>query len=159
MSEGRTTPAVTLRRATPADAAMIAEFNRRLALESEGKALEMTTLSAGVAACLADAAKGFYTLAELGGEVVGQTLITLEWSDWRNGWFWWIQSVYVTESARGNGVFRALFNHLHARAQADTEVIGLRLYVEKDNAKAQDVYRKLGMTETGYGLLELFPLS
>ncbi|CAN5234299.1 GNAT family N-acetyltransferase [soil metagenome] len=149
---------LSLRSATPADATIITEFNRRLAWESEAKTLDTPTLLAGVTACLNDPAKGFYTVAELNGEIVGQTLITLEWSDWRNGWFWWIQSVYVREDARGSGVFKALFEHLKQAATTDDEVIGLRLYVEAENAKAQAVYKKLGMTETGYGLLELFPL-
>jgi GNAT superfamily N-acetyltransferase len=149
---------ITLRPATPADAATIAEFNIRLAWESESKSLEPAVIAAGVAACLADPAKGFYTLAERSGEVVGQTLITLEWSDWRNGWFWWIQSVYVRQDCRGLGVFRALFEHLHEDAKKRPDVIGLRLYVEAGNEQAQAVYKKLGMTETGYGLLEMCPL-
>ncbi|MFO0852582.1 MAG: GNAT family N-acetyltransferase [Gemmataceae bacterium] len=100
---------LTIRRATPADAATVARFNAALAWESEGKRLTPEVLARGVGKVLADPAKGFYTLAERGGEVVGQVMVTFEWSDWRDGWYWWIQSVYVVEAARRGGVFRALF--------------------------------------------------
>ncbi|MBX9579938.1 MAG: GNAT family N-acetyltransferase, partial [Gemmataceae bacterium] len=89
-----------IRRATPADAPVVADFNAALAWESEGKRLGPAVLAAGVAAVLADPAKGFYTLAERAGEVVGQVLVTYEWTDWRNGWYWWVQSVYVRADAR-----------------------------------------------------------
>ena len=146
-----------IRRATPSDAAVIAEFNRGLAWESEGKALDQAVLARGVAALFADAAKGFYTVAERNGEVIGQTLVTFEWSDWRNGWFWWIQSVYVREDARRGGVFRAIFEHLRREA-ASEGVIGLRLYVERDNDLAKHAYHKLGLIDTSYELLELYPV-
>ncbi len=149
---------LTLRRANLADAAVIAEFNRRLAWESERIALDAATLLAGVTAGLADPHKGFYTVAERAGEIVGQTLVTFEWSDWRNGWFWWIQSVYVREDARRGGVFRSLYRHLEQLASEDPTVIGLRLYVEANNDRAKNTYRSLGMTDTTYGLLEVYPL-
>ncbi|QEL15156.1 GNAT family N-acetyltransferase [Limnoglobus roseus] len=151
-------PNLTIRPANLADAAVIAEYNRRLAWESEHVRLDEAVLLAGVTAGLEDPHKGFYTVAERGGEVVGQTLVTFEWSDWRNGWFWWIQSVYVREDARRGGVFRALYQHVQERATADPTVIGLRLYVEADNARAKQTYRSLGMTDTSYGLLEIYPL-
>jgi len=147
-----------IRRATPADAAVVAEFNRLLAHESEAKALDPATLAAGVAAVLADPHKGFYILAERGGEVVGQVCVTFEWSDWRNGWYWWIQSVYVRADARRGGVFAALYRHLEAAAVADPEVVGLRLYVERDNTPAQAVYRKLGLADEPYFLMGKYPL-
>lgn len=149
---------LTLRRANPADAATIAEFNRRLAWESERITLDADTLLAGVTAGLADPHKGFYTVAERDGEIVGQTLVTFEWSDWRNGWFWWIQSVYVREDARRGGVFRSLYKYLERLASEDPTVIGLRLYVEANNDRAKSTYRSLGMTDTTYGLLEVYPL-
>jgi ribosomal protein S18 acetylase RimI-like enzyme len=149
---------LTIRRATVADAEVIAEFNRRLAWESEHVALDMAVLRAGVTAGLEDPHKGFYTVAERGGEVVGQTLVTFEWSDWRNGWFWWVQSVYVREDARRGGVFRALYRHVEQLAAADPAVIGLRLYVEADNDRAKQTYRALGMRDTSYGMLEVYPL-
>lgn len=147
-----------IRRATPADAATVADFNARLAWESEHKRLDPAVLAAGVAAVLADPAKGFYTVAERAGEVVGQVLVTYEWTDWRNGWYWWVQSVYVRADARRGGVFRALYRHLEAVAQADPTVIGLRLYVERENTPAQAVYRSLGMEEEPYHLMGRYPL-
>jgi GNAT superfamily N-acetyltransferase len=146
-----------IRRAAMNDAVTIVEFNRRLALESEGKTLDGSVLKAGVAALLSDPYKGFYTVAECEGEVVGQTLITLEWSDWRNGWFWWIQSVYVREDWRGRGVFKAIFQQLRGEATTGG-AIGLRLYVDRDNDRAKKTYRSLGMLNTNYDLLEIFPL-
>lgn len=148
-----------LRRATPADALTIAAFNLGLARESESKELDAEVLRRGVEAVLNDPGKGFYTLAESEGVVVGQTMITMEWSDWRNGWFWWIQSVYVRAEARSRGVFRAIFEHLRNEAIREPDVIGLRLYVEHGNTKAQAIYRKLGMVEAGYGVFEMYPLG
>jgi ribosomal protein S18 acetylase RimI-like enzyme len=149
---------LSLRSATVADAAVIADFNARLALESEHKALDQTVLAAGVAAVLADANKGRYFVAEQDGSVVGQVLLTTEWSDWRNGWIWWIQSVYVHPEARRQGVFRALYQHVYQSARADPQVVGLRLYVERDNQRALDTYQGLGMDRTGYLVMERVPL-
>jgi GNAT superfamily N-acetyltransferase len=149
---------LTVRRAAAADLPVLVEFNRRLAEESEGKTLDGTVLSAGIVAALADPAKGPYFLAEDGGEVVGQMQITFEWSDWRNGWFWWIQGVYVRADARRRGVFRALFEHVRGQARQAGDVIGLRLYVERANHAAQKTYERLGFTSSGYLLLEQYPL-
>jgi GNAT superfamily N-acetyltransferase len=149
---------LTIRRATAADAGVIAAFNQALASESEQTRLDPATVGPGVAAVLADPHKGFYTLAEKDGEVVGQCLITYEWSDWRNGWFWWVQSVYVRHDARRNGVFRRLYQHLLDEATRDPTVIGLRLYVERQNVKAIETYKALGLVEAGYDVLELYPL-
>jgi ribosomal protein S18 acetylase RimI-like enzyme len=149
---------VHIRRAAAADEAVLVAFNAALAWESERKRLNEAVLRAGVRAVLADPAKGFYTVAERAGEVVGQVMVTFEWSDWRNGWFWWVQSVYVRADARRGGVFRALFRHLADAAVADPAVIGVRLYVDRDNARARETYRALGLTDTAYDLLELYPL-
>ena len=149
---------LSIRRAGPADVAVVAEFNRLLALESEGKTLDADVLAAGVAAGLADASKSVYFLAEEDGAAIGQIMYTMEWSDWRNGWFWWIQSVYVRKEARRRGVLRALFEHVHRAAQADGKVIGLRLYVERGNQIAQETYRRLGMEAAGYLVFERYPL-
>src|SRR5437016_3340882 len=135
---------LTLRRATAADAAVIVDFNQRLAAETEGRPLDPAVLSAGVAAVLADPVRGLYFLAEADGAVVGQLMVTTEWSDWRNGWIWWIQSVYVRGEARRQGVFRALYEHVHAQALANPAVVGLRLYVERENLAAQQTYERLG---------------
>lgn len=147
-----------IRPATAADEDTLVRFNAALAWESEHKRLAEPTLRAGVRAQLTDPHKGFYTVAESGGQVVGQTLVTFEWSDWRNGWYWWIQSVYVAEAVRRGGVFRALFEHLKAKALADPTVIGLRLYVERDNERARKTYTTLGLEEEPYLLMGLYPL-
>jgi ribosomal protein S18 acetylase RimI-like enzyme len=150
---------LTVRRAIADDAPIVIEFNRLLALESEGKVLDLEVLAAGVAAGLADPEKALYFVAEDEGEVVGQLMLTREWSDWRNGWIWWIQSVYVRADARRGGVFRTLYAHVHAAAVADPQVIGLRLYVEHENHSAQQTYARLGMERTGYLVLERCPLG
>src|SRR5215213_1686096 len=103
---------LAIRRADSRDTAVVAEFNRLLAWESERKTLDPAVLARGVARLLADPAKGFYLVAEADGQVVGQLMATFEWSDWRDGWFWWVQSVYVRYDYRRAGVFRALFSEL-----------------------------------------------
>ena len=149
---------LTIRRATAADEGVLVEFNAALAWETEHKRLRPEVLTTGVRAVFADPAKGFYTVAEEGGAVVGQMMVTFEWSDWRNGWFWWVQSVYVREDARRGGVFRALYKEIERQAAADPAVIGIRLYVESDNTRAQATYRSLGMASTTYGVMEEYPL-
>jgi GNAT superfamily N-acetyltransferase len=150
---------LTIRAATLADAPVVIEFNRLLAQESEGKKLNLSLLAPGVAAGLTDSHKCRYFVAEEDGKVLGQLGVTYEWSDWRNGWLWWIQSVYVRPEARRRGVFRALFKHVEQTARNDPEVIGLRLYVERENHIAQQTYERLGMAETGYFVLEKYPLE
>lgn len=149
---------LSIRPAAPADLDTVVAFNAALAWESEHKRLDDAVLRAGVRAALADPAKGFYVIAERGGEPVGQSGVTFEWSDWRNGWYWWVQSVYVTESARRQGVFTAIYRHIEGLALADAGVIGIRLYVEKENARAQETYRALGLEEEGYFLMGRYPL-
>ena len=149
---------VLVRPASSADADLVCEFNRLLALESEGKALDPALLQPGVRNALADDHKGRYFLAMLDGQFVGQLGVTYEWSDWRNGWFWWIQSVYVRPEARRRGVFRALFQHVHESAKNDPQVIGIRLYVERDNHAAHDTYQALGLDWTTYQVMERYPL-
>jgi GNAT superfamily N-acetyltransferase len=141
---------VTIRRAEPRDAAVVAEYNRRLALETEAKVLDPAVLARGVARILADSTRGLYYVAEANGEVVGQVMLTYEWSDWRDGWLWWYQSVYVREDARRLGVFRQLFDTVVRAARDAGDVVGLRLYVEKDNLRAQQTYQKMGMSDGGY---------
>ena len=143
-----------IRKARLADCAIIADFNVRMAWETEKLRLDQQTIHCGVRAALQDAAKGTYFVAEIDGEVAGQLLITREWSDWRNGNFWWIQSVYVTAEHRQSGVFRALFDHVQKLAQSRRDVCGLRLYVEQNNHRAQRTYAKLGMTKTHYQIFE-----
>ena len=145
----------SIRQATPNDAAIIARFNALMAVETESKTLDAELLQKGVEALLADPSKGFYFLAESEGRVVGQTMITYEWSDWRCGDFWWIQSVYVAPAARRQGVFRALYRHLHDLARNDGQVCGFRLYVEQENRSAQQTYERLGMAPSHYRCFEV----
>lgn len=143
-----------IRDATAADAATIAEFNRLLALESEQKTLDRATLERGVRLALERPELCRYFLAESAGQIVGQTMLTYEWSDWRAGVFWWIQSVYVVAEHRGRGVFRALFEHIENLARSTPEVCGLRLYVEEHNAPAIATYRRMGLSPSGHLLYE-----
>ncbi len=141
------------------DTSVVAEFNSRMAWETEKRQLDAERVRQGVAALLSDPAKGTYFLAEDDQDrtktVAGQLLITYEWSDWRNGNFWWIQSVYVTEKFRGCGVFRALFNHIQTLAKERKDVCGLRLYMDAHNATARSTYERLGLKKTDYELFEI----
>ncbi|HEY1380076.1 MAG TPA: GNAT family N-acetyltransferase [Gemmataceae bacterium] len=146
---------LTVRTATPADVAVIVEYNCRLGRETEHTELDPATVAAGAAAAIADPArKGPYFLACDGDDVVGQTQVTFEWSDWRNGWFWWVQSVYVRADYRGRGVFRTLYEHVRQQARQAGDVVGVRLYVERDNRPAQETYRRMGMTELPFFLMQ-----
>jgi GNAT superfamily N-acetyltransferase len=146
----------TLRDAVISDAATIADFNCRLAWETEHKRLDPATINAGVAAILQRPELGRYYVAasESDSMIVGQLMITYEWSDWRNGLFWWIQSVYVRDDWRGRGVFRSLHEHVARLARETPGTCGLRLYVEHANERAQAVYQKLGMVPSGHLLYE-----
>jgi ribosomal protein S18 acetylase RimI-like enzyme len=148
--------AITIRQARALDQPAIAEFNRRLALETEGKVLDPLVLDLGVTQALADPDRCRYWVAAVGAshQLAGQAAITREWSDWRNGWIWWLQSVYVAEEFRGRGIFRALYQHIRDQARANPEVIGLRLYVEDSNQPAQLTYQSLGMKPGGYSVYQ-----
>jgi ribosomal protein S18 acetylase RimI-like enzyme len=145
---------LSIRPATLADQPLIADFNQRLAVESEDRDLAADVIGPGVATLLADPTLGRYFMAELAGRVVGQLMITYEWSDWRNGLFWWIQSVYVSPSVRRNGVFSALYQHAAELARRQG-ACGLRLYVEQDNHRAQKTYQALGLADTPYRVMEV----
>jgi GNAT superfamily N-acetyltransferase len=150
---------IHLRRATRDDVSFLVEYNRAMAWETEHKQLDVGVLTKGVEAVLDDVKKGFYVVAEVDGSVAGQLMITTEWSDWRNAWVWWIQSVYVRSEARRLGVFRALYHEVKRLAREAGDVIGLRLYVERENHAAQKTYRSLGMNDGGYLLFELVPMT
>lgn len=143
-----------VRAARPGDAPVIVDFQLRMARETEGLELDRDTVTRGVDAVFADPGKGVYWVAERAGLVVGGLLTTFEWSDWRNGTVIWIQSVYVVPEERGRGVYRALYEHLRRRVEADSGLKGIRLYVEKRNTAAQGVYERLGMTREHYELFE-----
>jgi ribosomal protein S18 acetylase RimI-like enzyme len=145
---------VTIRPATDDDAHHVIVFNTALAAETEGKTLDASTLAVGVRKALADPARSLYFLAEVDGAVVGQTMVTFEWSDWRNAFFWWIQSVYVDSRFRRRGVFRALHDHVRREARSRPDVCGLRLYVHHDNHRAMKTYQRLGMPQGDYLMCE-----
>ena len=145
---------ITVGKATPDDVDAIAQFNIAMAAETEDLTLDPSTVRAGVAGVLNDTDRGFYLVARSEGDLVGSLMITYEWSDWRNGNLWWIQSVYVVPSSRGQGIFRRLYEEVTAFAKDDQGVRGIRLYVEKDNHNAQQVYQRLGMSETAYRVFE-----
>jgi ribosomal protein S18 acetylase RimI-like enzyme len=144
---------MTVRAATLADAPRIAEFNAAMAFETEQLRLDPAAALAGAEALIREPARGRYYLACSAGEVVGQAMITFEWSDWRNADFWWIQSVYVQPAQRGQGVFRQLYQSMEADARA-ARACGLRLYVEDHNTAAQATYRRLGMADRSYRVFE-----
>ncbi len=154
--------ALRVRDATPADADWLADCAIALAHETEGKALDPATVRAGIEAGLVDPAKARYFIAmheaRAGADIIaapaGTLMLTHEWSDWRNGDWWWIQSVYVLPQFRRHGAFTALYRHVEALARATPAVIGLRLYVERANAAAQATYAALGLRDAGYRILE-----
>ncbi len=145
---------VQIRMATEENREIIADFQVNMARETEGLILEKATLHEGVMHVLRDPEKGKYFVAEEDGKVVASLLITFEWSDWRNKWVLWIQSVYVLPEYRKQGVFQDMYAHIKKWATNDNEVAGIRLYVDKTNRHASDIYRKLGMNGEHYRLFE-----
>lgn len=146
---------IEIRNAVDGDAATLTGFNIAMALETESKELPRDLVTSGVRQMLSRPDLGFYLVAEVDGGVAGCLGITFEWSDWRNGLFWWIQSVFVVPEQRRKGVFGALYKHVIDMARGQASVCGVRLYVEKDNTNAQRTYQRLGMTETEYRLFEI----
>lgn len=146
---------MNIRLAKNEDAAALVRFNQAMALETEEKRLDEKILRGGVEAVLNHADKGFYTVAEnAGGEIIGGLLVTFEWSDWRNSWFWWIQSVYIVPEMRGKKIYSALYQFVKDKANERENVCGFRLYVERENERAQRVYEKLGMEASHYLMYE-----
>ena len=144
---------IWIRDAEPRDLDTLVGFNCAMALETEHKVLDPACLRRGVAGVFDDPRRGFYLIAEHAGTVAGGLMVTFEWSDWRCGDWWWVQSVYVRPEHRGHGVFAALYGEVGRRARA-AAAVGLRLYVERENRRAQRTYAALGMGETGYRLFE-----
>ncbi len=154
------TSTITIRQADTSDISIIAQFNQAMALETENKTLPTETIQNGVARMIEQPAMGFYLVAEIQvgddkKEVCGCLGITYEWSDWRNGLFWWIQSVFIDQKHRRKGVFGKLYQHVNALAKEQPDTCGIRLYVERENTNAQKTYHALGMIETEYNLLEV----
>ncbi len=146
---------IIVRHAAKADLEILVGFNLAMARETEARALNPAVLQSGVAAVLQDEALGFYLIAEVAGQPVGQLMVTTEWSDWRNAHFWWIQSVYVHRDFRRRGVYRSLHNYVCRLAWEAGNVCGLRLYVERTNRRAQQVYAALDMSLSHYDMYEL----
>ncbi len=145
---------IQIREGRPEDAPIIAEFNQRMALETEDKDLDAETVGEGVVQGLLQPDKCRFFVAEAHGTLIGQAMITYEWSDWDNGDLWWIQSVYVHPEYRRQGVFTKLYQHIESLARKQSQVRSLRLYVKENNAAGQAVYKKLGMSYTGYHVYE-----
>lgn len=144
----------TVRNATIEDAPTLADFNRNIAMETENLTLIPEVILRGVKAVLENPARGFYVVAEVRGELAASLMVTTEWSDWRDGEFWWIQSVYVVRQWRRRGLYRRLYAHVKQLAEQDEKVCGFRLYVERENHVAQQTYAALGMVETRYKVFE-----
>lgn len=145
---------IKIRLAQPSDLAAIVEFNMAMAHETERKKLDRAVLTRGVQAVFEGPTRGFYIVAEADSKPIGSLLITPEWSDWRNGMFWWIQSLYVLPEWRQRGVFKALYSFVTEKARQENTVCGLRLYVEANNTTARDCYEKQGMKPSIYTLYE-----
>jgi GNAT superfamily N-acetyltransferase len=145
---------ISIREAVRQDLPVLIGFQQNLARETENLELSASVLEKGMTALFDDPSKGQYYVAEENGEIIGCHMITFEWSDWRNGMVWWIQSVYVKESFRKRGVFRILYNNLIDKIRGNASVIGLRLYVDKTNARAQQVYEAMGMNGEHYTVFE-----
>ena len=146
---------MNIRIAIPDDAPALVAFNQAMALETEGKTLADDKISPGVAAVFTDEKKGFYVVAENeNGEIVGGLMVTYEWSDWRNAWFWWIQSVYITPEYRGQKLYSRMYDFVKQKAAATGNVCGFRLYVENENFNAQKVYDAVGMHGSHYLMYE-----
>ena len=145
---------IQIRDARLPDSASIARHNSLMAEETEGHSLQPEVVGPGVERLLADPAKGRYWVAVAGDKVIGQIMVTYEWSDWRNGTLWWIQSVYVRPEFRRQGVFSALYRHVESLARETEDVCGLRLYVERNNIQAQKTYEALGMVNPHYQVMQ-----
>ena len=141
-------------KAQKSDIPEIINFNINMAMETENKKLDEQTVTQGVRKVFSSPSLGYYIIVKNTSGILGCLMITYEWSDWRNGLFWWIQSVYVKKEYRRKGVFRKMYNFIHAKAISDKKCTGIRLYVENNNFIAQKVYTNLGMVETYYKLFE-----
>ncbi len=142
-----------IRKAELEDLSTIVSFNQSLAMEIRREKLKSEIITSGVQAVLKDSHLGFYTVVEIEVKIIAIALITFEWSDWRNAWFWWLQDVYVEPSYRQQGIFSSLYMHLKQQAQL-ANVSGLRLYVYKGNTKAQEFYRRVGMNPSNSLIFE-----
>ena len=143
-----------IRKANYSDVKNLIEFNKAIAIETERKKLRESVLKKGIMRILKDPSLGFYLVSEKSNKTIGSLMVTKEWSDWRNGQFWWIQSVYVVKQFRKQGVYKSMYKHVKKIAHSNPDLCGFRLYVEKNNSLAKKVYDSLGMKETSYLIFE-----
>ncbi|MDA1188343.1 MAG: GNAT family N-acetyltransferase [Chloroflexi bacterium] len=145
----------TIRPATLNDVDTLTRFAVEMAMETEGHKIEAESVKIATLAALNDSGKAIFFVAEVGSRVVGSLMVTYEWSDWENGDYWWIQSVYVSPPSRRQGIYRGLYNHVVAEAKRQGDVVGVKLYVYKDNLKAQKTYETLGMKRAPHYIYEI----
>jgi len=145
---------ISIQKAIPDNIELLIDFQQRLAFETENVKLDSETLRRGMKAMFDDPAKGIYYIARDGSEIIGCHMITYEWSDWRNGTVWWLQSVYVIESHRKKGVFKMMYENLINIIRLDPQIVGLRLYADKTNTRALKVYEAMGMDGSHYTVFE-----
>lgn len=143
-----------IRPAVPADAVTIARFQEQMAKETEGITLDAEVVGKGVNSIFEDSSRGIYYVLEVEGRIIASLLITYEWSEWRNGQVWWIQSVYVEKDFRGQGIFKRLYAYIQSLAASDDNIRGIRLYVDNTNTAAQKVYQSIGMNGDHYKVYE-----
>ena len=143
-----------IRKARREDAEVIAGFNQSMAMETEGRYLDDAVIGPGVKGLLENPERGFYLIVEVGQLPVACLLVTYEWSDWRNGMFWWIQSVNVIKDFRRQGIYRRMYEHLKQMAETEGGICGFRLYAENENQRAHATYRAMGMDKCRYQMFE-----
>ncbi len=143
-----------VRKATKEDIVSIVAFNQAMALETENLSLDTSVITSGVEEIFNDSSHGFYIVCEIENTVRACLLITYEWSDWRNGLFFWIQSVFVQKEYREKGLYKMMYEFIKTQVDNSNEIVGIRLYVDNDNLPAQKVYSKLGMGKSNYQLFE-----
>lgn len=145
---------IIIRKAQASERDIIVDFQIRMAKETEDLGLDQATLTKGVQRVLEDPSKGTYWVVEYDARIICSVLITHEWSDWRNGEVWWIQSLYVLAPFRGKGIFKQLYAFFKEQVEANEDLKGIRLYVEKENVNAQKAYEAVGMTKEHYDMYE-----
>ncbi len=149
---------VLVRPAHTGDLDLLVSFSLAMAQETEGRQLDEARLLRGTQALFDEPTRGFYLVAEIKGQsestIVGQLMVTFEWSDWRNATFWWIQSVYVRPDWRRRSIYRAMHEHVLREAKQRKDVCGVRLYVEKENRGAQQAYHRVGLSPSTYQVFE-----
>ena len=143
-----------IQKAVPDDIEQLIDFQQRLAFETENVVLDAQTLRRGMKAMFDEPAKGIYYVVKENADIIGCHMITYEWSDWRNGTVWWLQSVYVIESHRKKGVFKMMYDNLVNTIKQDPQLVGLRLYADKTNERALKVYNAMGMDGSHYAIFE-----